>query len=86
MRGDTKILAAPGKQGWFIVHLDTIEQGDVRQAPGLVDAARGQFVEMFGREYAEEFSAAVQKEIGVSRNAAAIARLKAALAGGTAGR
>lgn len=83
-QGDTKILAAAGNQGWFVIHLDKIEAGDVKQAPGLVEATRGQFVEMLGREYAEQFSAAVEKELGVTRDAAAIARLKAQLAGGTA--
>ena len=76
-QGDTKILAAPGQQGWFVVHLDRIEQGDARKTPGLIEATSGQFVEMLGREYAEQFSAAVAKEIGVKRDNAAVAQLKA---------
>ncbi|MDB5690167.1 MAG: hypothetical protein JWL91_2043 [Sphingomonas bacterium] len=83
-QGDTKILAAPNRQGWFVVHLDRIVQGDARSAPGLIEATRGQFVEVLGREYAEQFSVAVQKVLGVKRDAAAIARLKASLAKGTA--
>jgi peptidyl-prolyl cis-trans isomerase D len=83
-QGDTKVLAAPDRQGWFVIHLDTIERGDARGTPGLIDATRGQFVEVLGREYAEQFSAAVQKELGVKRDDAAIARLKASLSSGGA--
>jgi peptidyl-prolyl cis-trans isomerase D len=82
--GDTKVLAAPNRQGWFVIHLDKIVQDDARKTPGLIEATRGQFVEVLGREYAEQFSNAVQKSLGVTRDAAAIARLKASLAGGTA--
>lgn len=83
-QGDTKVLAAPGGQGWFIVHLDRIEKGDARTAPGLVESTRSQFVQVLGREYAEQFSLAVQKELGVTRDQAGIARLKTALSGGGA--
>ena len=83
-QGDTKILAAAQNQGWFVIHLDQVQAGDVKEAPGLVEATRGQFTELLGREYAEQFSAAVEKELSVKRDPAAIARLKAQLAGGTA--
>ncbi|MDB5662772.1 MAG: hypothetical protein JWN59_1110 [Sphingomonas bacterium] len=83
-QGDTKIIAAPGQQGWFVVHLDRIERGDARQTPGLIEATRGQFVEVLGREYAEQFSIAAQKDLNVSRDTAAIARLKAQLSGAAA--
>jgi peptidyl-prolyl cis-trans isomerase D len=83
-QGDTKILAAPNQQGWFVIHLDRIVQSDARSAPGLVEATRSQFVEVLGREYAEQFSTAVQKSLGVKRDAAAIARLKTSLSGAAA--
>jgi peptidyl-prolyl cis-trans isomerase D len=84
-QGDTKVLAAPAQQGWFVVHLDRVQQGDARQAQGLIESTRAQFTDILGREYAEQFSGAVQKELGVKRNDKALAQLKAQLAGGTAG-
>ena len=37
-----------------------------------------------GEEYAEQFTNAVKKEVGIERNDAAIARLKKQLTGGSA--
>jgi peptidyl-prolyl cis-trans isomerase D len=84
-RGKTKLLAAPENQGWFVVHLDTVTPGDPKSAPGLVEATRGQFARAIGDEYAEQFTNAVKKDIGVKKNDAAVARLKQQLAGGSAG-
>jgi len=85
-RGKTKLMPAPENQGWFVVHLDTVTPGDPKSAPGLVEATRGQFARVVGEEYAEQFSNAVKKDIGVERNDAAVARLKQQLQGGAAGR
>jgi peptidyl-prolyl cis-trans isomerase D len=83
--GKTKLLAAPENQGWFVVHLDSITPGDPKTAPGLVEATRGQFARAVGEEYAEQFTRAVSKDIGVEKNEAAVGRLKQQLAGGSAG-
>jgi peptidyl-prolyl cis-trans isomerase D len=84
-RGKTKLLAAPQNQGWFVVHLDSVTPGDPKTAPGLVEATRGQFARAVGDEYAEQFTNAVKKDIGVEKNEAAVARLKKQLAGGSGG-
>jgi peptidyl-prolyl cis-trans isomerase D len=83
--GKTKLLAAPNNQGWFVVHLDSITPGDPKTAPGLVEATRSQFARVLGDEYAEQFTNAVKKDIGVEKNDAAVARLKKQLVGGSAG-
>ena len=44
-------------------------------------ATQAEFRRLFGREYAEEFSKAVQAQVGVRRNGPAIAQLKADVAG-----
>ena len=79
-----RTLEMPQGQGWYIVYLDTIEAGDLTKAPGIVDATRQQFGRVFGDEYARQFSNAVKAEVGVTRNAAAIATLKRSLTGSAA--
>lgn len=76
-----RVLQVPDRGGWFIVYLDTIERGDARTAPGLVQATQQQLSGAIGDEYVQQFAAAVRADIGVKKNAAAIARLKSSLAG-----
>ena len=79
--GKSKLLPAPNRAGWFIVHLDRIAAGNVAGAPGLVEAARSQFGQIVGEEYSEQFAKAAEREVAVRRNDAAIARLKKQLQG-----
>jgi peptidyl-prolyl cis-trans isomerase D len=80
-RGKTQLLPAPGNEGWFVVQLQSVIPGDVKSAPGLVQATRAEFSGVAAAEYAEQFTNAVRKDIGVEKNPAAIARLKKRLAG-----
>jgi peptidyl-prolyl cis-trans isomerase D len=79
-----KVLAVPQGAGWFIVYLDKITPGDARQAPPLINATQQQLAGVIGNEYIEQFAGAVRAQIGVTRNAAAIAAFKKSLTGGTA--
>lgn len=79
--GTAKPLEAPGRRGWFVVKLDKIMTGDLRRTPGVVDATRADLGRVVGREYAEQFAQAVKRDVGVKRDAATIARVKADLAG-----
>jgi peptidyl-prolyl cis-trans isomerase D len=81
--GRTKLLAAPNDEGWFVVRLDTIVAGDIAKAPGIVEATRNQFTSVIGQEYVEQFTNAIGREIGIKRDPAATARLKAQLLGGS---
>ena len=81
-----RVLQMPDKQGWFVVYLDRIVRGDLRSAPGLVDATREKIARVVGDEYVQQFARAVQLNVGASKNAAAVARLKATLTGGGAAR
>ena len=78
----TKLLEAPDKAGWFIIHLDTIVPGDARGNAQVIAGTRSDIGKVIGREYAAQFGKAVQQAVGVKRNAAAIAKLKADLLGG----
>jgi peptidyl-prolyl cis-trans isomerase D len=83
--GDTKLIPSDRKDAWFIVHLDKIEPGNAATRPDLVSSMHDQFANMLGQEYAEQFTSAIAKEIGVTRYPQAIARLKARLSGASAG-
>ena len=81
-QGTTKMLEAPEKAGFYIIHLDTIVPGDARGNKTVIAGTRADIGKVIGREYAAEFGKAVQNAIGVTRNAAAIAKLTADLLGG----
>jgi peptidyl-prolyl cis-trans isomerase D len=81
--GKTRALPAPNGRGWFIVQLDATQKGDLKQAPGLLDATRGQFSRVTGQEYIEQFANAAERDVGVKRNEAAINQLRNQLAGNT---
>lgn len=79
--GETKVLAAPDKKGWFIVHLDSIAKGDVATAPGLVESTQGEFSRMIAEEFQQQFSGAISQAVGIKRNDAALGKLKRELLG-----
>lgn len=79
--GTARILEIPDKRGWFVVQLAKVEKGDIAKAPGLVDATRGEFNNMISQELIEQFSRAVQGEVGTTRNEQAISALKSQLRG-----
>ncbi|WP_315759941.1 peptidylprolyl isomerase [Sphingomonas sp. Y38-1Y] len=80
-RGTAKVLEAPNNGGWFVVTVTGITPGDASKNPGAVQSTRAGLGSVVGREYAEQFSNAAKKLIGTKRNAAALAKLKADLAG-----
>ena len=77
----TKLLEAPNKAGYYLIHLDTIEAGDATGKDQVIAGTQGDIGKVIGREYAAEFGKAVQQAVGTTRNAAAIAKLKAELLG-----
>lgn len=85
-RGTARIAPVPGGRGWFIVALDTIVPGDATQQPALVQLTQREFARLLGDEYSQQFARAVEQELGTSRDAAAIGRLKEALRTGQAPR
>lgn len=82
--GETRTVAAPRDAGWFVVNLTSVTPGDARAAPGLIQQTRAQFDRVVGEEYIEQFANAASAQIGVTRDDAAIARLRAELVGGGA--
>ncbi|HWU04656.1 MAG TPA: peptidyl-prolyl cis-trans isomerase, partial [Novosphingobium sp.] len=81
--GTTKLMAAPGGRGWFVVHLNTITPGTLAaNDPMRADVAK-ELGQLSGREYADSLRRAIRAEVGVKRNEAAIKAVAAQL-GGTA--
>jgi peptidyl-prolyl cis-trans isomerase D len=79
--GQARVLAAPGAQGWFVVKVDAVEPGSLAQAPQLADAVRQSFTQQAGEEMAATFVRAIEREVGVVRNPAAITAAKRRVTG-----
>ncbi|KTR84853.1 peptidylprolyl isomerase [Novosphingobium barchaimii] len=80
-KGSVKVQEAPGKRGWFVVVLDTIQPGAVdRKDPAIAAAQRG-LGKASGTEYSEALRKAITANVGVTRNEAAIKALRDQLSG-----
>jgi len=83
MKGKARVVPAPDKSGWYVVALDGIVAGNAQDQPQLIEATRVQFSPVLGQEYGQQLASAARKAVGVQINAAAVARLKAELIGGS---
>ncbi|HEY0148735.1 MAG TPA: SurA N-terminal domain-containing protein [Allosphingosinicella sp.] len=81
-RGKAKLMPAPNGAGWFVVFLDKIVPGNAGGTPELVDAVKGQFAQVMGDEYAQQFTAAMRARAKVKRNEDAMKQLRTDLLGG----
>jgi peptidyl-prolyl cis-trans isomerase D len=85
-RGKARLLDAGEARGWFIVYLDKIVPGDASKEAGLAQAVKGQFTQIMGDEYAQQFVASMRAQASVKRNDGALAKLKSELMTGAGGR
>lgn len=81
--GSSKVLEAPNKTGWFIVHLSKINRGDASKVPELLLATRTQLGQVVADEYAQQLLGAIKADVSVKRNPAALKRVKDQLTGRT---
>lgn len=79
--GQARVASAPGAQAWYVVQTQAAKPGDVAAAPQLVAGVRDSMARDASNETAETFARAIQREVGVVRQPAAIAALKARLSG-----
>jgi peptidyl-prolyl cis-trans isomerase D len=79
--GSVKVLEAPRNLGWYVISLDDISTDPVDKEPGLVAQTRQQLGQALSDEYRRQATAAMRKELGVTRNEAAIATVRKQLAG-----
>lgn len=77
-----KLLAAPRNEGWFVVYLDAIQEGDASKNAAAIATMRRELGSYVGREYIEQFVTAARRALGETRNAGALDRVRQDLAGG----
>jgi peptidyl-prolyl cis-trans isomerase D len=80
-QGTTKLLPAPRNRGWYVVSVSEIVPGKIAQDDPMLADARDELGDLAGQEYAEELLRAIREEVGITRNAAAIAGVKKQLSG-----
>lgn len=79
--GTAKSLEAPRDLGWYIVDLEDITTLPLDQEGELIAQTRQQLGASLAREYRQQATAAMRKELGVTRNDAGIAAVRKQLAG-----
>lgn len=79
--GSVKVLEGPRNIGWYVVALDEIATDPVDKAPGLLEQTRAQLAPTLTEEYRRQAAAAMRKELGTTRNDAAIEAVRKQLAG-----
>ena len=79
-----RLTAAPDGEGWIVVYLDSIARGDASGDKAAITGVGRELGRISGNEYAEQFVEAVRRQVGVTKNSAAIGRLRNELAGSAA--
>jgi peptidyl-prolyl cis-trans isomerase D len=74
-----KTLPVGEDRGYFVVQLNGIKRGDAGSDKALVNQVRDQLSDVVGQEYGQQFERAVEKQLGVKRNANAVASVQRAL-------
>lgn len=81
-QGSTKRLEGPAKGGWYVVMLKAIVTGPSAPNDPLIGGLKTELGNAMGREYAQQLRVAMRNEIGVSKNASALAAARTRLVGG----
>jgi len=79
----SRLVAAPDGQGFYIVKLNRVVPGDALTQPTLISQTQSGLNESAGEEVAVQFLGAAQKELGVTRNEAAIAAARQRMLAGS---
>jgi len=79
--GATRTLQASQDAGYYVVHVASVAPGDPALLPPLAASARGEFAQSAPDELAAAFAKAVERQVGTSRNPAAVAAVTQRLLG-----
>jgi peptidyl-prolyl cis-trans isomerase D len=79
--GSVKVLEGPRDIGWYVIRLDEIATDPVDKEPGLLQQTRAQLAPTLTEEYRRMAAAAMRKELGATRNDAAITAVRKQLSG-----
>jgi len=77
-----RLVEAPNRGGYYVVYVDTIQPGNVAadpQGPQILQSITQALGQMGAQEYERQFAASLVNALKVSRNEAAISRLRADL-------
>ncbi len=74
-----KTLPIGQDRGYFVVQLNKIDRGDAKGQPDLLKQVSGQLSDVVGQEYGQQFTHAVEKQLGVKRTPGAVAQAQKAL-------
>jgi peptidyl-prolyl cis-trans isomerase D len=80
-KNSVKKLEAPNNAGWFVVTVNSIEPGKIAPNDPIMVQASQSLGQLMGREYGDAMRVAIRKDVGVERNADAIAAVRKRLAG-----
>lgn len=80
-KGSVRLLGAPRNRGWYIVTVTGIQPGQVAANDPRLGNFKTDLGKAMGSEYSFQLRAAMRKEVGVERNADALAAVKRRLTG-----
>lgn len=66
-RGQARVVAAPGGQGWFVVAVEDVTPGNLAEAPQLLSAVQQNFRQQAADEMAATLVRAIERDLGVVR-------------------
>lgn len=75
------VRVLPGSAGWVLIHVDSIDPGDLKAVPQLVEAGRREIAAQLPEEFSQAFANASARAVGSSRNEATIAAVTRRLSG-----
>lgn len=76
-KGKSQIIPLQGDQGYLIVHLDEVIPGNATGNAQLLTATRTGLGNVMGAEYGMQFLRAMEADVGVTRNMAAVTSVEA---------
>lgn len=81
-KGSVKLLDAPRGRAWYVVHVKDVIPGQVDLNNPALEGLKREMRQVVGQEYADALTAAIRKDVGVTRDEAAIKALSTRLKGG----
>ena len=81
-QGRSRMVADPQGLGFIVVKVTKIVPGNANLQPDLISRTQTEFQVTAGNEYAEQMARAIQADVGVKRDEAAIAEAKRRITGG----
>ena len=79
--GKSRLVADPRGEGFYVVKLDKVTQGNAAAQPALITQLQRDFQRGTSEEYAQQFLAAVRADVGVARNEEEIAAARKRILG-----